>query len=395
MPPPAEKRGRKTFWAALTILIAAIAFVLGGITVYHFYGNEDAREASSSRVNPSTEPDKVVALGRIEPKDDVLSLGVPMPDRITRIKVKEGQHVKKDEELVILDGEVMRELERKLAVIQRRQAEKRLQAIEASGAAQIRVEEIRQEQVEQVGPLEIEAQMTKIKYLEAQEKNVRRDYDRYLAAGDTVADQDKDKQKLLLDQVETELSAARSQHQKMLKSRDFNRELAKAQLDSARAELERGKSAISLDLLDKQITQAEERVRETQVRAPSAGKILRILLHEGELVRGQPILQMANTEQMIVLTEVYETDIQRVKIGQKATITSHIFKRENALTGKVVWKASSIGKARVVPLDPRAAVDNRVAEVKVALDQSERVADLIGHQVQVEIETESHAESRK
>ncbi len=233
--------------------------------------------------------------------------------------------------------------------------------------------------------MEIDAQMTKIKFLEAQEKNVRRDYERYIAAGDTVADQDKDKQKLLLEQVETELSAAKSQHQKMLKSRDFNRELAKAQLDSARAELERGKSAISLDLLDKQVTQAEERVRETQVRAPSAGKILRILLHEGELVRGQPILQIANTEQMIVMTEVYETDIQRVKVGQKAMITSHIFKRDNPLTGKVVWKASSIGKAQVIPLDPRAAVDNRVVEVKVELDQSERVADLIGHQVRVEI----------
>jgi HlyD family secretion protein len=387
MPPPSEKRGRKTFWGALTILIAGIAFALGGFTAYHYYDNADSREESSARAKPATEPDKVVALGRIEPKDDVLSLGVPMPDRITRIKVKEGQHVKKDEELVVLDGEVMRDLERKLAIIQRQQAETRLKAITASGTAQIRVEEIRQEQVEQVGPLEIQAQLTKIKFLEAQEKNVRRDYERYIAAGDTVADQDKDKQKLLRDQVETELTAARCQLEKMIKSRDFNRELAKAQLTSARADLERNKSAISLDLLDKQITQAEERVRETQVRAPSAGKILRILLHEGELVRGLPILQMANTERMIVLTEVYETDIQRVKIGQKATITSHIFKRDNALTGKVVWKASSIGKAQVIPLDPRAAVDNRVVDVKVELDQSERVADLIGHQVRVEIDS--------
>jgi HlyD family secretion protein len=395
MPPPSEKRGRKTFWAALTILIAGIAFVLGGFAAYHYYGNADTGGESSGPVRPATEPDKVVALGRIAPKGDVLSLGVPMPDRITRIKVKEGQQVKKGEELVILDGEVMRDLERKLAVIQREQAEKRLKAIEASGTAQIRVEEIRQEQVEQVGPLEIQAQMTKIKFLEAQQKNVRRDYERYVAAGDTVADQDKDKQRLLLDQVETELAAARCEHAKMLKSRDFNRELAKAQLTSARADLERGKSAISLDLLDKQIKQAEERVRETQVRAPTDGKILRILIHEGELVRGQPILQIANTEQMIVLTEVYETDIQRVKIGQKATITSHIFKRDDALTGKVVWKASSIGKAQVIALDPRAAMDNRVAEVKVALDQSERVADLIGHQVHVEIDTGPPADSRK
>src|SRR5262245_57106875 len=100
MSPQPEKRGRKTFWGALTLLIAGIGFVLGGITVYQYYGNPDSREESSIRPGPETVPDKVVALGRIEPKDDVLSLGVPMPDRITRIKVKEGQHVKKDEELV-------------------------------------------------------------------------------------------------------------------------------------------------------------------------------------------------------------------------------------------------------------------------------------------------------
>jgi HlyD family secretion protein len=387
MPPQPEKRGRTTPWVALTILIAGIAFVLGGITVYHFHGDFSSREESAGAVEPNTAPDKVVALGRIEPKDGVLSLGVPTPDRIAQIKVNEGQHVNKGEELVVLDGEVMRDLERELAVIQRQQAEKRLKAITASGEAQIRVEEVRREQVEQVEPLEIEAQETKIKFLQAQEKNTRKDYERYLAAGDTIADQDKEKQRLLLNQVQTELIAAQCQLQKMLKGRDLSRNLAKAQLEAARADLQRGQSAISLDMLDKQVTQAEERLRETQVRAPSAGKILRILVREGELVHGQPILQMANTGRMIVLTEVYETDIQRVRIGQRATITSHIFKRDDALTGKVVWKASSIGKAQVTPLDPRAAVDNRVVEVKVELDQSARVADLIGHQVRVEIDT--------
>jgi hypothetical protein len=42
----------------------------------------------------------------------------------------------------------------------------------------------------------------------------------------------------------------------------------------------------------------------------------------------------------------------------------------------------------VIALDPRAAADNRVVDVKVELDQPERVADLIGHQVRVEIATQ-------
>ena len=91
-----------------------------------------------------------MALGRIEPKDGVLSLGVPVPDRIRRILKNEGDPVSKGEALAVLDSEVMRELERKLAVIQREQAEKRLTAIEENGNAQIHVEQLRRDQIEQL-----------------------------------------------------------------------------------------------------------------------------------------------------------------------------------------------------------------------------------------------------
>lgn len=393
MPAQPEKRGGAALWIGVAAVALAIGFALGGVVVY-LYGQSLLPSDSSGSTDASEALDKVVALGRIEPEDGVLSLGVPTPDRIAEIKVEEGAHVQKNQELVVLDSKVLRDLERQLAVIQRQQAEKRLEAVKVSGDAQVQVEQDRLDQIKEVGPLEIEAQDSKIKFLQAQEKNARKDYERYMAAGDTVADQDKEKQRLLLDQIQTELIAAQCQHKKMLKGQDLNRRAAKAQLDAAKAERKRAESAISLDLLDKQIEQADERVKETRLYAPSAGKILRILVHAGELVRGQPILQMANTERMIVMAEVYETDIQRVRIGQKATITSHIFKRGDALSGKVVWKGSSIGKAQVIDLDPRAAVDNRVVDVKIQLDQSSRVVDLIGHQVRVEIETSSGGAAR-
>ncbi len=344
MPPPREKHGRAVLWLPLTLLAVAVGFVLGGITVY-LYGNTGSPiEPRGGAEESNGGLDTVVALGRIEPKDGVRSLGVLTPDRVARIKVKEGDPVKKDEELVILDSGVMRELELKLAVIQRDQAEKRLNAITASGEAQIRVDEVHRDQVEKVEPLEIKAQDSKVMLLQAQVANARKDAGRYSAAGDTIAEQDKEKQRLVLHQLEAELVAAQCQREKMLKGRELNRSLAKAQLEASQAELKRNQSAISLDLLDKQIDEADERLTASRIRAPCAGKVLRILVREGELVGGQPVLQMANTEQMIVVAEVYETDIHRVEIGQQATITSHIFRPADALTGEVVWKGSSIGK---------------------------------------------------
>jgi HlyD family secretion protein len=389
MPAPSEKGGRAILWGPLVVVATAAGFALGGLSVFYYlryYNIEPARDTSPE---PSEEISNVVALGRIEPKEGVRSLGVPVPDRIRKILAKEGKPVKQNEPLAILDSEVMRDLERKLAVIQREQAEKRLTAIEENGNAQIHVEELRHDQIQQLEVIESEALESKIEFLKAQERNTQKDYERYVAAGDTIAKQDIEKQNLAYQQVRAERITTESQLKKLHKSSKLNLGVADAQLIAAQAELKQSKSAISPQLLDTQVKQAEERLKETKVLAPSDGKILRIFKHEGELVQGEPILQMANVERMIVLAEVYETDIQRVKLGQTATITSHIFqeKRNNALNGKVIWIAGSVGKAQVVPLDPRAAVDNRVVDVKIELEQPERVADLIGHQVHVIIRT--------
>ncbi|MGH7226324.1 MAG: efflux RND transporter periplasmic adaptor subunit, partial [Gemmataceae bacterium] len=377
-------------WGALLLAAVVLGFALGAVCVYYYLPKEKTAPPPDGESEPSAALNKVVALGRIEPKDGTLSLGVPTPDRIRRILVQEGQDVNKDQPLAVLDSEVMRKLEKELAEIQLHEAKKRRQAIEANGKAKIHVEEVRRDHLQQLEPIEMRTLASKIALLKAQKENAELNYKRFVAAGDTVADQDKEKQELLLRQVQAELTATENKKEKLHESTALDLQVVKAQLDAARAELEQNLSVISLDLLDTQVRQADERLRETQIHAPSKGKILRIPVHVGDLVHAQPILQMANVDEMIVLAEVYETDIQRVQVGQAATITSHIFKKgDKPLTGKVSWIASSVGKPRVVPLDPRASVDNRVVDVKVVLDQPARVAKLIGHQVHVTIHSGS------
>ncbi|HTU16640.1 MAG TPA: efflux RND transporter periplasmic adaptor subunit [Gemmataceae bacterium] len=396
MPTQYEKGGRAILWTTLLLTALVLGFALGGGGVYYYLHENETATPSATEPEPAAELDKVVALGRIEPKGGTLSLGVPTPDRIRRILVKEGQDVKKDQPLAVLDSEVMRKLEKHQAEIQLHVAKKRRQAVEANGKAKIHVEEVRRDQIKQLEPIELRTLRSKIALLKAQQANAEVNYKRYLAAGDTVADQDKEKQELVLRQVQAELTAEENHKEKLHESTALDLKVADAQLDAARAELEHSLSTISLNLLETQVDQADERLKETQIHAPSKGKVLRILVHEGELVRAQPIIQMANVDKMIVLVEVYETDIERVRVGQSATITSHIFEesKKKPLTGKVVWIASSVGKAEVVPLDPRAAVDNRVVDVKVELDQPARVAKLIGHQVRVTIHTGSNAGPR-
>jgi HlyD family secretion protein len=389
MPAQSDKGGGAIFWGSL-LLAASVGFGLGGFCVYHFYVPRNDTTTADESVASEEAADTVVARGRIQPRNGILSLGVPTPDRIRQLKVKEGDRVEKDAPLVVLDSEVMRGLEWESAKIQRQQAKARLEAITANGEAQIHVEELRRDQIDKLAPIEIKALRSKIDFLKVQEENAVANYKHMEAAGDTIAAQDKEKQKLAGRQVNSEYIATESQLTKLTTSNALNLRLADAQLLAARAELKQSQSAISLDLLDTQIKEAKERLNETQIHAPTKGKILRLFVHEGELVHGGPILQMADVENMIVLAEVYETDINRVKEKQKATITSRIFQKgKNELTGRVFWIASSVGKAQTTPLDPRAAVDNRIVEVKIALDKPGDAAHLIDHQVTVAIDTTS------
>jgi HlyD family secretion protein len=386
------RSGRAAFWALVLLVVVCLGGG-GGAYYYHNYSLPKSPPASESS-NPDQRPKKVVALGRIEPLHGIVSLGTPVPDRICEIAVKEGDTVKEGMELVVLASQKARSLEVALIKNQLEDARKRLKIIQSSGHAQIAVDKVRQEEADKVGDLELKAQKSKIAFLAAQKANAEIDLKRLAAPGVDTAPQDMEKQRLQLDQVTAELTSAECLEEKMAASQKYNRELAKLQLTAAELEIERSQSAISIDTLQTQLDQAEERLKESRIVAPSDGKVLRILGHKGELISGQ-ILQFANTAQMVVIAEVYETDIKNVRVGQEVTIISHIFTRgDPPLKGRVTWIASNVARSRVMDIDPRATVDNRVVDVKIELEESERVAKLIGHQVRAEIATQPSEDAR-
>jgi ABC exporter DevB family membrane fusion protein len=396
MPPRPEKRGGAGFWILLCILCLGLGTGLG-VAGVRYYSNGESPSPPQENSPPPEKPQTVAGLGRIEPKDGILSLGVPTPDRIASLKVKEGDPVKKDATVAVLDSAVLREQELERAKLQLEDARHRLEAIQASGEASIEVEKLHSQQVEQLEPIELKSLKARIKLLEQQRDQAKKDYGRYqnLRGDNIISDQDREKQRLALDQVEAELRAAELQRDKLATTSELNRKLAAAELRAAREKLKRGESEISLKLLQQQIDQAQQRVKDAHITAPSDGTILRVMLREGELVHGQPILQMANTGKMIVVAEIVDTDVQHVRVGQKAKISRlrMKFEGEEELTGRVTSIGLSVGRPHTFDVDPRAAMDNRIVEVKIELDQSKPVADLIGLQVKVTIDVGSDGAS--
>ncbi len=92
------------------------------------------------------------------------------------------------------------------------------------------------------------------------------------------------------------------------------REVRPVDVEIAQAQLEKAKIAVE---------QQQANLEDAQVRAPIAGQILRINTRIGEQVNtSRGIVELARTDQMFALAEVAETDIGKVRKGQRAIITS-------------------------------------------------------------------------
>jgi HlyD family secretion protein len=133
--------------------------------------------------------------------------------------------------------------------------------------------------------------------------------------------------------------------------------------------------------------QAKADLDAAYVRSPVNGQIFKIQTRAGEKADDDGIVQIGQTERMVVTAEVYESDIEKVKLGQKATIVSDGKAFTGELTGEVSRIALEIGKKDVLSTDPAADVDARVVEVKISLSEadSQKVAGLTNSKVVVKI----------
>jgi hypothetical protein len=117
-----------------------------------------------------------------------------------------------------------------------------------------------------------------------------------------------------------------------------------------------------------QLELAKEQLKQTVVRAPRAGRVLRIQASPGEVTGPKPILQLGDTRRMYVVAEVDEGQIPFVEKGQEATIKC-LDLRASTYTGKVESRALMVLKNDILGPDPAAAAYARVVEVKIKVDE--------------------------
>jgi HlyD family secretion protein len=158
-------------------------------------------------------------------------------------------------------------------------------------------------------------------------------------------------------------------------------EVRPVDVSQAQAELARAQAAAR---------QAKADLDQAYIKSPIAGEVLKIHARQGESSNNNSgILELGQTNQMVAVAEVYESDISKVKVGQTASISSEAGAFSQSVQGTVSQVGLQIGKQDVLSTDPAANSDSRVVEVKVLIDptESRTVSSLTNSKVMVKINT--------
>lgn len=137
------------------------------------------------------------------------------------------------------------------------------------------------------------------------------------------------------------------------------------------------------------LEQAKAELARSHVRAPIDGVVLEVFARDGERVGPEGIVEIANTATMLAVAEVPESQIDLIRLGQPAWVSTPSVPTK--LTGTVSQIGRKVRQQEVVSADPSADLDARIIEVEVALDDPAAVAALTNLRVEVEIDVRRDA----
>src|SRR6476661_2962575 len=433
----------------LLVVAAVATVAAGGTTGYTIWRSRipDPNAVAAAAAVAASQLTRVTALGRLEPRGEVIKVsasGAAEGNRIDRLLVKEGDRVKTGQTIAILDsrdrlqaaldqaqeqvrvaeanlakvkaGAKNGEIQAQKATISRLSAD-RINEIAAQQAIVSRLEVDRSTEIaaqqatiariraEQQG--EIQTQEAAIARLQAELRNAQSEDRRYsqLYLEGAISASTSDSKKLAAETTQQQLNEGRAKLNQIQESRQQQINEAQAkfsqiqesrqqQINEAAANLDRIAEVRPVDIAaaTAEVSSAASAAKQAKanldlayIRAPRDAQVLKIHTHPGERVGNDGIVELGQTREMLAVAEIYESDVDKVRLGQTAKITSDALTGE--LRGTVEYIGLQVQRQNIVNTDPSANIDGRIVEVKVRLDaaSSQKVAGLTNLQVKVAI----------
>ena len=321
-------------------------------------------------------PIKVSALGYIEPESKIRKVSISSSlagDRIEQITVKENQKVTKGQTLAILNSygtlkAAFDEANQNVKVAQSQLAQVKAGAKQGEIKAQeFKIQTLeRQRKADQLTQNQIVARY-KASQIEAKTESAK--YDSLYKQG-AVSELERNRYR-------TRYTTATADLMQAIENRNGKLMTLESQIEAEKNTLKQITEVRPVDVtkaqadLQKSIAarnRAKQEFAYATVSAPQNGEILKIIAHPGDKVGDQGLLEMADTSSMVVNSEVYQTDMPKIFIGQRVTITADGF--NGSAPGHVYQINRLVKQQSVFSGKPGENLDMRVFEVKIKLAPS-------------------------
>ena len=298
------------------------------------------REASVAVPKPSTIGSSLTAApGRVEAVSEEVRVSSELSGRLKSVNVEEGDRVRQ--------GQVMAEVEN---------ADYKARVAEAGAELAQREAELRRTvngaRTQERREAEASMQAAQAVFNNAKSEALRR---RGLADRNVISRDEADRYERAYKVAQAEYEQA-AQHFALLDAdaREEDRAHAEAAVATAKA----------------QLVEARAYLEKSYIRAPINGLILRKLRHTGESVSTQfdsPVVTMADDSVLRVRLEVDESDVSKLKVGQRAYVTAEAY-GDHKFWGRVIRVGRILGKKNIRTDEPSEHVDTKILETLVELD---------------------------
>lgn len=386
-----------SFW--WRVILASSITLAAGVGSFYALIKPGTQPKSKSPEITQTKPQPVklavTALGRLQPQGKITYLSAPNSIngvRVEKLFVKEGEEVKAGQLLAHLEDynrakSALQQAYDKLQIAKARLAQVKAGAKPGDISAQKATISRLKSQLQG----EIAAQKAAINRIQAQVENAQTESDRYkqLYQEGAVSASIADSKALQLKTTQEQLLEAKATLQRTENTLQEQLKEAQARLDSiseVRTE--------DVDIAQSEVKSAETAIKQakadfnlTYITSPIDGTVLKVHAKKGEVIATSGFAEIGKISKMYVMAEVYLTDIQKVRVGQKVLITSLAF--PGKLHGTVREIGWQIDKQNIFSLNPGADTDRRIVEVKVSIDNPEdnrKVTRLTNLQVDVAIQ---------
>ena len=322
------------------ILVSAATFVL--IVSLKLFSAHSEKVSAAQKATQSAQLEQLVAgPGRVEPISEDIQIGSELSGKLKSVNVEEGDSIKRGAVLaVLMNGDYQAQVLSAEAQVNAREATLRKVV---NGARQ-------QERAEALSTVhETEAVMNNA--------NAEMERRRQLFTAGVISREEYERYSREYDVSRAKYHEA-SEHHSLVddRAREEDQAMAEADLRLAKANLE----------------DAKARYEKTIIRSPIDGTVLRKHHRNGESVSNSstvpdPIVTIGDKNVLRVRVDVDETEVSKVRVGQKAYVTADAF-GDKRFWGRVVRVSEQLGPKNIRTDEPTERVDRKILETLVELE---------------------------